>query len=85
MQIGRYRTQRPIASGGMATVYLGRAEGAEGFAREVAIKVMHPHLATDDEFVAKLVSLFEVKVFFHRELAALPFLESVSHVLIIQP
>jgi serine/threonine-protein kinase len=35
----------------MATVYLGRAVGAGGFERLVAIKVMHPHLAADPEFV----------------------------------
>jgi serine/threonine protein kinase len=36
----------------MATVYLGRALGVGGFERLVAIKVMHPHLAIDREFVA---------------------------------
>jgi eukaryotic-like serine/threonine-protein kinase len=36
----------------MATVYLGRATGAGGFERNVAIKVMHPHLADDPDFVA---------------------------------
>jgi len=34
----------PIASGGTATVYLGRVQGIGGFEREVAVKVMHPHL-----------------------------------------
>ena len=32
-------------------VYLGRALGAAGFQRLVAIKVMHAHYANDDEFV----------------------------------
>jgi len=51
---GRYERIRPIASGGMATVYLGRAHGhgVRGFERPVAIKVMHDHLATTDEFVS---------------------------------
>lgn len=35
----------------MATVYLARARGARGFERHVALKVMHPHLAEDQEFV----------------------------------
>jgi serine/threonine-protein kinase len=35
----------------MATVYLGRALGPGGFERFVAIKVMHPHLAADPDFV----------------------------------
>src|SRR6186713_3362371 len=49
---GRYQRLRAIASGGMATVYLGRALGAGGFERMVAIKVMHPHIATNPEFVS---------------------------------
>ena len=52
LRFGRYETLRAIASGGMATVYLGRALGAGGFERLVAIKVMHPHIADDPEFVA---------------------------------
>ena len=49
---GRYETLGVIASGGMATVHLGRALGAGGFERLVAIKTMHPHLAEEPEFVA---------------------------------
>jgi serine/threonine-protein kinase len=41
-----------IASGGMATVHLGRLLGPVGFARTVAIKRLHPHFARDPEFVA---------------------------------
>src|SRR3954447_11134514 len=51
LRVGRYEALRPIASGGMATVYLGRVLGARGFERQVAIKAMHPHLAEDPEFV----------------------------------
>ena len=51
LRFGRYETLREIAAGGMATVYLGRVVGEGGFERLVAIKVMHPHLAHDDEFV----------------------------------
>jgi len=40
-----------IASGGMATVHLARAHGAGGFQRFVALKVMHPHIASEPEFV----------------------------------
>lgn len=50
-QFGRYETLRPIAKGGMATVYLARVVGEGGFEREVALKLMHPHLAEDPEFV----------------------------------
>ena len=49
---GRYETIRPIASGGMATVYLARASGLGGFERLVAIKRMHPHIAAEPDFVS---------------------------------
>jgi len=35
----------------MAALYLGRRSGAAGFAKHVAIKVVHSHLATDPSFV----------------------------------
>jgi serine/threonine-protein kinase len=50
--IGRYTIYGEIASGGMATVHVGRAQGHGGFARMVAIKRLHPHLAQDPDFVA---------------------------------
>jgi serine/threonine-protein kinase len=50
--IGRYLLCDPIASGGMATVHLGRLVGPAGFSRTVAIKRLHPHFARDPEFVA---------------------------------
>ena len=52
LRAGRYELLDTIASGGMATVYLGRAVGAGGFERLVAIKTMHPHLSSEPEFVA---------------------------------
>jgi eukaryotic-like serine/threonine-protein kinase len=50
--LGRYALYGEIASGGMATVHLGRLIGSAGFARTVAIKRLHPHLAKDPDFVA---------------------------------
>ncbi len=50
-RVGRYQLHEPIASGGMAVVHLGRIVGPIGFSRTVAIKRLHPHLATDPEFV----------------------------------
>jgi len=49
---GRYLVESRIARGGMATVYLAVDTRLE---REVALKVMHPHLADDDSFVARFV------------------------------
>lgn len=51
----RYVVDTKLASGGMATVYLGRALGAHGFERTVAIKACHPHLLEDDARVSALV------------------------------
>ncbi|NUO54526.1 MAG: serine/threonine protein kinase [Polyangiaceae bacterium] len=55
LQLGRYEVILPIASGGMATVYLARARGAAGFQRDVAIKLTHSHLLEHTEFVTGLL------------------------------
>jgi serine/threonine-protein kinase len=47
---GRYLVKAFIASGGMASVYRARDQVLE---REVALKIIHPHLATDKSFVEK--------------------------------
>lgn len=43
----RYRIEERIARGGMATVHRGHDERLD---RVVALKIMHPHLALDDQF-----------------------------------
>lgn len=50
-RLGRYQLCFELASGGMATVYLARAEGPAGFEKLVALKCIHPHLAREQEFV----------------------------------
>jgi serine/threonine-protein kinase len=52
MVVGRYAIYGEIASGGMASVHLGRLLGPVGFSRTVAIKRLHAHLAKDPEFTA---------------------------------
>ncbi|MGH7330703.1 MAG: serine/threonine-protein kinase, partial [Polyangiaceae bacterium] len=54
-RVGRYVIFDPIASGGMASVHLGRMVGPLGFARTVAVKRLHKHLATDSEFAVMLL------------------------------
>jgi hypothetical protein len=53
--IGRYRLTHEIATGGQATVYLGVAEGPAGFEKVVAVKVLHPHLASDATTVSQFL------------------------------
>ena len=50
-QLGRYRLTARIATGGMAEVFLARAEGVQGFARTVVIKRLLPHLAREPAVV----------------------------------
>jgi serine/threonine-protein kinase len=49
--LGRYRLYGELASGGMATVHLGRQVGSGGFSKMVAIKRLHPQFGKIDEFV----------------------------------
>jgi eukaryotic-like serine/threonine-protein kinase len=49
--LGRYELHASIATGGMASIHLGRVRGAAGFERTVAIKRLHPQFATDPRFV----------------------------------
>lgn len=55
LEVGRYVLYDEIASGGMAKVHLGRASGALGFAKIVAVKRILPHLLSEQEFVDMFV------------------------------
>lgn len=50
----RYEALVRIGTGGMATVFVGRALGAAGFSRLVALKRIHPHLRDDPAASASL-------------------------------
>lgn len=47
--VGPYRLLGRLGSGGMGRVYLGRSAGG----RSVAVKIVHPHFALDEEFRAR--------------------------------
>lgn len=51
VRIGRYRLMLEIATGGMAAVYLAVPDGARGPDDVVALKRIHPHLASQRAFV----------------------------------
>jgi serine/threonine-protein kinase len=46
--LGRYRVVRPLARGGMGYVYLGRVEGAAGFAKPVVVKTVLSSFGNED-------------------------------------
>lgn len=52
--LGRYELFDVLASGGMASVHLGRLRGDDKFARIVAIKRLHPQFSRDPEFANML-------------------------------
>src|SRR5690242_1779415 len=54
-RLDRYELIGEIARGGMGTVLLARLAGAGGFSRLFAIKLLHPHLAADEQFVHMLL------------------------------
>ena len=56
MKFGQYELRELIGVGGMAEVYKGRAVGAEGFEKLVAIKRILPDLAEDERFVKMLLT-----------------------------
>ncbi|MFJ2908057.1 serine/threonine-protein kinase [Streptomyces sp. NPDC087228] len=49
LTIGAYRLLGRLGAGGMGRVYLGRSAGG----RTVAVKVVHPHFALDEQFRAR--------------------------------
>lgn len=53
--LGRYRTVRRLAQGGMGVVYLGRLEGAAGFAKPVIIKRVLPDAENLEESTARFI------------------------------
>jgi serine/threonine-protein kinase len=48
----RYELIRIIANGGMGTIYEGLDTRLD---RKVAVKIMHPHLAQDEDFIARFI------------------------------
>jgi serine/threonine protein kinase len=49
--VGRYEVLAPLATGGMAEIFVVRLSGAGGFRKLLALKVLKPELAQDPYFV----------------------------------
>jgi eukaryotic-like serine/threonine-protein kinase len=61
-QLGPYQLVRQIAVGGMAEVYLAKTVGVAGFEKFVALKMIHPTLAENQDFVTMLVDEAKIAV-----------------------
>ncbi|PTL77884.1 serine/threonine-protein kinase [Vitiosangium sp. GDMCC 1.1324] len=67
MNESRYRLVRPLATGGMAELFLGVAHGAEGFEKSVAIKRMLPHLAREPAIAKMFVAEARLATHLHHQ------------------
>ncbi|MCA9629850.1 MAG: serine/threonine protein kinase [Myxococcales bacterium] len=50
-RLGKYHVGARLAAGGAASVYLARLSGPHNFERLLALKIIHEHLAEEQEFV----------------------------------
>jgi serine/threonine-protein kinase len=53
-RLGRYEIVERLASGGMGEVFVARFIAPGGFIKPVAVKRIHPHLASDETFIHML-------------------------------
>jgi serine/threonine protein kinase len=61
-QFGPYRLIRQIAVGGMAEIHLAKTAGIAGFEKYVALKMIHPNFAEDEQFIQMLVDEAKIAV-----------------------
>ena len=54
-ELGSYHLLNQIAVGGMAEIYLAKTQGVAGFEKFLCLKVLHPDLADDNEFIEMLI------------------------------
>lgn len=63
----RYRLVRPLATGGMAELFLGVSRGAEGFEKHVAIKRVLPYLAKEEGVARMFLSEARLATHLHHQ------------------
>jgi serine/threonine protein kinase len=61
-QFGPYRLVRQIAVGGMAEIHLAKTRGIAGFEKYVALKMIHPNFAQDEQFIEMLIDEAKIAV-----------------------
>src|SRR6476646_1679586 len=61
-QFGPYRLVRQIAVGGVAVIHLAKTKGIAGFEKYVALKMIHPNFAEDEQFIEMLVDEAKIAV-----------------------
>jgi serine/threonine protein kinase len=61
-QFGPYRLVRQVAVGGMAEIHLAKAKGIAGFEKYVALKMIHPNFAEDEQFIQMLIDEAKIAV-----------------------
>jgi serine/threonine protein kinase len=66
-RLGRYVVLKHLASGGMADVLLGRADGIEGFERHVVLKRIRPEYARDERFIRMFLDEARVVANLHHQ------------------
>ncbi len=59
---GPYQLVRQIAVGGMAEIHLAKTRGLAGFEKYVALKMIHPNFAQDEQFIEMLVDEAKIAV-----------------------
>ena len=64
-RFGDYVILKRLAAGGMAEVYLARKSGLRGFTKPVAMKVILPHLSSNERFIKMFLA--EARLAVHLE------------------
>jgi serine/threonine protein kinase len=59
---GPFKLVRRVAVGGMAEVHLARTKGVGGYDKYVAIKMIHPNFAEDEQFINMLIDEAKIAV-----------------------
>ena len=54
-RLGAYELVAPLATGGMAELFIAKTAGVSGFEKQVALKVIHPNFSSDQDFVRMLI------------------------------